>query len=232
MAKDCAAAFPLLDALVDGELAEDAAREVASHAAACPACAAELADRRRLKEALARVELPPPAFAPRRRRAKAGAAAAAAALVTVGAVLFLSPRPPEVVALSSELHDRYLEGRLTSRELGLTVSIPGADFVGRCDCPPALGNSVPLIGFRQGDAAITLLLLEGEPRLPDRERRSSPFPYWFFRAGRNHVLVTLKGGLTQVWVSRLPEPAFVRALQETQILAIQGDTRVTLQEMS
>jgi len=230
MPQDCAGRLPLLDALLDGELPPDRAADVAAHAKLCTLCGTELADRRRLKEAVARLQLPD---VPARRRTGRWVAAAAAAFIAVAGVFLLPPRVPEVVALSSRLHDRYLEGSLTPRELGLKVSIPGADFVGRCDCPPALGNSVPLVAYRKGATPITLLILEVEPGLPASSRRESPFPYWFFKSGRNRVMVCPKGTLTQIWISRLPEDELLGAVLTTRVGRTLADsTRVTLGELS
>ncbi|HEX8915000.1 MAG TPA: zf-HC2 domain-containing protein [Humisphaera sp.] len=51
---------PLVSALHDGELPADRAREVAAHAASCPACAAELAGLRRFTAAFRAADRPAP----------------------------------------------------------------------------------------------------------------------------------------------------------------------------
>ncbi len=239
MKQGCGEVFPRIDAFLDGELPEDGARDVMKHLAGCAPCSGELESRRALKRALRDLQLPEaPAVRLSRPRWARWFAAAAALLVAV-LVFFSVPAPvPEVAAASSRLHDEFLEGRLTRGELGLKVSIPGADFVGRCACPPALGDSVPFISYNKGGTPISLLILELEPGLPSRDLKVLEGPgfrmsYWHFRAGRNSVLVCPKGGLTQIWVSRLDEEELGRAVQATRMgQAFGGGERVTLDELS
>ncbi|MBV9460359.1 MAG: zf-HC2 domain-containing protein, partial [Bradyrhizobium sp.] len=53
----CDEANILLHALIDGELDAGHAREVEAHIATCPACAAELASYRQMREAMAKADL-------------------------------------------------------------------------------------------------------------------------------------------------------------------------------
>jgi hypothetical protein len=246
MNEPCGGIFPRIDAFLDGELAEEGTRQLIRHLAGCAACSAELESRRALKRALFQLRLPeapaparegadgPVPERPRRARWIAAAASVLAAL----AVLFLLPgRIPEVVALSSELHDRYLDGKLAPGELGLKVAIPGADFVGRCDCPPALGRSIPFIVYRRGQTPISLLILESAVEIRRDLSRADgagfDLPFWSFRVGPNTVLVCPKGGLTQIWVARLDEAEILQAVRATRVgQAFAGRERVTLDELS
>lgn len=216
-----------VDALVDGELEPAEARRLEEHPASCGTCRAEREARRSLKDALSALRLPP---APRRltladlapvRRWRWTAAAAA---VLVAALVLLSlPAPlPEVVALSVQFHDDYLRGKisprgLTPKEIGLQVSVPGADFVGQCACPSELGHSSPFIVFRKGETPISLLVAETEPRdLPAAARRAvGGCEFYLFRAGSDRVLVCQSGRLCHVWVARLEEEELVRTILAT-----------------
>ena len=179
----CTNCLEKVDALVDGELEPEVARRLEAHLDSCATCRAERDSRRSLKRTLSSLGFPP---APRRvtmadlAPARRWRWTAAAAAVIVAALVLLSlPAPlPEVVALSVQLHDDYLRGKiaprgLTPKEVGLKVSVPGADYVGQCACPPELGPSSPFIVFRRGATPISLLIAETEPKeLPAAARRS------------------------------------------------------------
>ena len=64
----CDEARILLHALIDGELDAGHAREVESHIATCPSCAAELAAYRQMREAIGKADLRFKAPASLRRR--------------------------------------------------------------------------------------------------------------------------------------------------------------------
>src|SRR2546422_8567171 len=169
MESSCREFLEKVDAFVDGALEPPETRAVEAHLVACAACRGERDSRASLKRALAALRLPP---SPRRftmadlRPARRWRWTAAAAAVVVAALVLLSlPAPlPELVALSVQLHDDYLRGRLIPKEIGLKVSIPGADYVGQCACPPELGHSSPFIIYRKGGTPISLLIGETEPR--------------------------------------------------------------------
>jgi len=235
MENSCRKYLETVDAQLDGELARDEA-----HPAACAPCRAERDSRAALKRALSTLPLTP---APRRvtmaslSPARRWGWTAAAAAVLVGTLVLLSlPAPlPEVVALSIQMHDDYLSGRITPHDIGLKISIPGADYVGQCACPPSLGPSSPFIIYRKGQTPISLLIAETEPRdLPASARRSlDGRPYHLFKAGPNRVLVYQSGKLCTVWVSRLEESDLVATILATKVgrELFQGE-RVTLEGIS
>ena len=162
--------------------------------------------------------------------------AAAAAVVVAALVLLSLPAPlPELVALSVQLHDDYLRGRLIPKEIGLKVSIPGADYVGQCACPPELGHSSPFIIYRKGGTPISLLIGETEPRdLPASARRTvDGREFYLFRAGGDRVLVCQSGKLCHVWVARLEEADLVQTILATRVgRELFSGERVTLKGIS
>src|ERR1043166_958106 len=209
MDRSCSKAFPKIDSLLDGALEREEARAIEAHVDACDACRAELESRRSLKRGLSALRLPP---APRRVTMadlrpsgwKRWTAAAAAILV-IALVLLSLPAPlPEVVALSVQLHEDYLRGKLVPKELGLKVAIPGGEYVGQCACPPEMGASSPFIIYRQGATAISLLIAETEPRdLPASAHRTvEGRDFYFFRAGIDRVLVCQSGDICPFWSPR------------------------------
>lgn len=217
---DCRDAFPRIDALLDGELEAPEARTVEEHLGACPACRLEADDRGRLSLALARLELPSappltPAFARPRRRLLP----AAAALLLMSLVFLAAPSGiPDVVAMTSRLHDQVLSGALKPEDLGLRPSLPGSTFVGECCCPPELGTSAPFLVYRHGTESISLLVVEADPGpLPAASRRSvKGRDLNVFRSARNCVILCRSGRLTHLWVSRLPEEALIAAILATR----------------
>ncbi len=213
---------PGMDPFLDGELPEAEAKKAADHVASCASCAAELESLRALKAALSRVRLPSPprrfSLRPARRSPLRTLSAAAAVLVTAASVLFSLPAPiPEVVALTAQFHDYYLAGRVTPRDIGLKVSLPGADYLGQCPCPPELGSASPFIVYRKGDTPISLLLSESPPgELPESARRSREGrDYHAFRVGANTIILCRSEKLSHIWVSRLGEEDLVRTLLAT-----------------
>jgi hypothetical protein len=220
MEQRCSEFLPQLDGQLDGELQPSAEAAVADHLAACSACRQEIDSRRALKLALARLVLPdcPPIRmaegSPRWR-------VAAAILFVASVLLSLPAAVPDVVALTSQLHTDYLEGRLTGltpRDLGLQISIPGASYVGQCACPPELGASSPFIVYRRGDTPISLLVLEADPGpMPASARRiSEGREYYFFRSNRNNAIVCRTGKLCHIWISRMDEEDLAQTLLATR----------------
>jgi hypothetical protein len=218
MERRCSEVLPQLDGLLDGELQPSAEAAVADHVATCAACRQELESRRTLKLALARLVLPdcPPVRtgSPRWR-------VAAAILFVASLLLSLPAAVPDVVALTSRIHDDYLQGRLapslTPHDLGLRVSLPGASYVGQCACPPELGAASPFIVYRRGDTPISLLVLEADPGpLPASARRTAEGrEYYFFRSNRNNAVVCRTDKLYHIWVSRMNEKDLVQTLMAT-----------------
>ena len=217
---NCRDAFPRIDALIDGELEGPEGRTVEEHLRTCPACSTEADDRRKLSRALARMELPPaPAlpsvFRPPRRRLLP----AAAAVLLAGLVFLAAPSGiPDVVAMTSRLHDQMLSGALKPEDLGLRPSLPGSTFVGECCCPPQLGTSAPFLVYRHGSESISLLVVEADPGpLPSASRRSvKGRDLHVFKTSRNSVILCRAGRLTHLWVSRLPEEALIAAILATR----------------
>jgi hypothetical protein len=233
----CEEVFPRLDAALDGELSPAEGRSVFDHARACAACAAEMESRRLLKEALARLVLPPPPAALRLPSLRPSAArrlpAVAAALLAATVVLFSIPAPvPELVALSSRLHDDYLDGRLDLRALGLQATPPGTSYVGQCPCPPSMGAASPLVVYRRGDVPVSLLVFESRAAdLPPRAQRAlGDREYYFFSIRGKKAVVCQSGALCHVWVSRLDETTLVETILATQEgRRLFGGDRLTLE---
>lgn len=190
MAKRCGELGPRIDGLLDRELSPEETRAAEAHVAACTNCQAELDSRAALAGALSKLVLP----APPRARSRRLLPLSAAAVLVVALVLLSLPAPlPEVVAASSELHDRVVAGRVALLELGLKAA-PTA----HPDCPcPDLGTTSPFIVYRAGATPISLLILESDAR-PD------PSGPRIFRSGANSVILFQTGKLSHLWVSRLP----------------------------
>jgi hypothetical protein len=231
MSHECSSYFPRLDAWIDGELDPPEAQAVGGHVAACPACRAEADSRRRLKAALARLVLPE-----LRRPARRWIPAAAAAALLLALLLLAVPgATPKVVALSVELHDRYLRGELAPGGAGLKIAVPGAEYVGHCACPPDLGAASPFIVYRKDGVPLSLLILEGEiPPLPDSARRSlQGREVWAFRRGAATVVVCPAGKLSHVWTSRLDEAALLATISVTREgRTLLSGERLTLEGLS
>lgn len=240
MTDACREYFRKIDARLDGALAPEEALALDAHLAECAGCRAERDSRAALKRALASLRLP---AAPRRismadllPARRWGWSAAAAAVLVMALVLLSLPAPlPEVVALTSRLHDEFLDRRLTPDAIGLKVSIPGAEYVGQCACPPKVGAASPFIVYRKGTTEISLLVLEGGPvGLPASSRRTSEGrDYHSFRAGRNTVLLVRSHDLFQVWTSRLEEAELLHAIRLTREgRLLLGGERISLSEFT
>lgn len=218
-----------IDAALDSELPAAEMGAVTAHLGSCAACHSEQQARASLKERLRRLVLPP---APRRftmadlRPARTWRWTAAAAAVLVMALVLLSlPAPlPEVVALSVQLHEDFLAGRLapdpagTVRpgNLGLKVAVPGTEYVGDCCCRGPAPAS-PLIVYRKSGVPITLLIVEAaSAALPERSlRRIDGRPVHAFRAGPDTVIVCPSGKVCHVWVARLEEKELLNIILAT-----------------
>jgi hypothetical protein len=200
-----------IDGLLDGELDPPEAQAAQAHVASCAACRAELDSRAALARALGKLVLPAPPRAIDTRflrpRVRRFIPLSAAALFILALLVFSLRGPiPEVVAASSELHDRVVAGRVALLELGLK-SAPSA----HPDCPcPDLGRTSPFIVYRAGTTPISLLILESHAR-PD------PSGPRTFRSGANSVVLFQTGKLSHLWVSRLPADELREAIPKTAV---------------
>ena len=219
MENDCSEMRPVLGALADRELSGAMARRVEDHAAACASCGAELEATRALSRRLGGLRLPetPVRFRPERPgrwRYLPGTAAAA----LLAAVLFLAvPGPiPDLVALTTELHQDHLGEPAALRQLDLRLHLP--ESVTECACPADLSPASPFFVYRTGDTVLSVLLTDRIPGpLPDSAARAADGrDYHFFKGARSNAIVGRSGSVSHIWVSRLDEREMLRAILKTR----------------